>query len=153
MIINYKHIIKKIKAPFQEGLSTKEVTKAIIVSLLFTVFPVFGVTTLLITLVSVKLKLNLPIMIVVSYLASPLQYLFFLPFIHFGESIMDINHTLLTIQEIKNAYDVSFFNTMQSLFFELVCGVSGWLLIALPISLLALFLNNKISSNYCLLKK
>jgi uncharacterized protein (DUF2062 family) len=144
MILNFKAILQKIKAPFQQGLGAKEVTKAIIISLLITVFPVFGVITLLLTFTAIKFKLNLPIMIVISYLATPLQYMFFLPFIHLGENIMNTSHTLLTVQEIKNAFDLSFFDTIRRLLFELICGISGWFLIALPISLIALFLNTKI---------
>ncbi|OBX25226.1 hypothetical protein A9996_10885 [Gelidibacter algens] len=70
MQLSVQNIFQKIKKPFQQGLSWKEVIKAIIISLLFTVFPVFGVTTILITFIAIKFKLNLPIMIVISYLAS-----------------------------------------------------------------------------------
>lgn len=140
----FQNIIQKIKKPFQQGLSGIEVAKAIIVSLLFTVFPVFGVTTILLTLVAIKFKLNLPIMIIVSYIATPLQFIFFLPFIHIGETIFNMHHTLLTVQEIKNAFDVSFCKTIQDLFLELICGISGWLLVALPISVFTIFFINKI---------
>lgn len=144
MRLTFQHLLQKIKKPFQQGLTASEVTKAIIVSLLFTVFPVFGVTTILLTLMAIKFKLNLPIMVIVSYLTTPLQFIFFLPFIHIGETIFNMNHTLLTVQEIKNAYDVSFLNTINALLFELICGVSGWLLVAFPISIFTIFSSNKI---------
>ncbi|MGZ0015158.1 DUF2062 domain-containing protein [Yeosuana sp. AK3] len=108
------------------------------------IFPVFGVTTLLLTAVSIKFKLNLPVMIVVSYLATPLQFMLFMPFIHVGETIFNTKHTLLTVQEIKEAFDVSFIDTLRQLIFELICGISGWSLIALPISFLTILLINKI---------
>lgn len=144
MLLFFKRLFQKIKEPFKQGLSGKEVAKAIIISLLFTVFPLFGVTTILLTFVSIKLKLNLPIMIIVSYVASPLQFLLFLPFIHFGENLMNVEHTLLTVDAIKKSFDNSFFNTINQLFFELICGTTGWLLVAFPTSLLLLFLTNKI---------
>ncbi len=145
MHLNFQNLFLKIKKPFQQGLSGKEVAKAFIISLLITVFPIFGVTTILITFVSIKFKLNLPIMIIISYLASPLQFVFFLPFIHIGETVLNTSHTLLTLQQIKNAFDISFFDTIKRLFFELICGVSGWLLVALPISLIAMFFSDKIN--------
>lgn len=146
MALTFNRLFQKIKKPFQQGLSGKEVAKAIIISLLFTVLPIFGVTTILLTFVAIKFKLNLPLMVLISYLASPLQFLFFLPFIHIGETIMNVKHTLLTVQEIKNAFDSSFFNTLKQLVLELICGISGWLLVALPISLTLLFLSNKINN-------
>lgn len=144
MGITFKSVIQKIKKPFQQGLGFLEVTKAIIVSLLITVFPVFGVTTVLLTLTAIKFKLNLPIMLIVGYVSTPLQFLFFLPFIHIGETIFNMNHTLLTVQEIKNAFDVSFLKTIQDLLLELICGISGWILVALPISVFTIFFSNKI---------
>lgn len=143
MKIDFQNILQKIKKPFQQGLNGSEVTKAIIVSLLFTIIPVFGITTILLTAIAFRFKLNLPIMVIVSYIATPLQFLFFLPFIHVGEAIFNMNHTLPSIQEIKNAFDLSFWKTIQDLILELICGISGWLLIAFPISLIAIFISNK----------
>lgn len=143
MILTFHKIFQKIKKPFQQGLSACEVMKAIIVSLLFTVFPVFGVTVILLTLMAIKFKLNFPIMVIVSYIATPLQFIFFLPFIHIGETIFNIQHTLLTVQDIKNAFDSSFWKTIQDLLLELICGISGWLLIALPISFIGILVSNK----------
>ncbi|MGJ8744885.1 DUF2062 domain-containing protein [Polaribacter sp.] len=144
MQLTFQTLWQKIKQPFRQGISGTQIAKAIIVSLLVTVFPIFGVTTILLTFLAVKLKLNLPIMIVVSYVATPLQFLLFMPFIHLGETIFNAKHTLLTVLEIKNAFESSFFNTIKQLVFELVCGISGWLVLALPIALLSILFINKI---------
>jgi uncharacterized protein (DUF2062 family) len=140
MRLNFQNLYRRIKQPFQQGLHWKAVTKAIIVSFLVTIIPFFGVTTLLLTFVAIKFKLNLPIMIAINFMVLPLQVILFLPFIHIGESIMNINHTLLTIQEIKASFDVSFFNTVKGLFLELLCGLIAWLLVSLPIGFLTMIL-------------
>jgi uncharacterized protein (DUF2062 family) len=144
MRLAIKNILVKIKKPFEQGLSPNEVTKAIIISLLFTVFPVFGLTTMLLTLIAFKFKLNLPVMIIVSYIAAPLQFILFLPFIYVGEFLFDTHITLLSMQEITNSFNASFWNTFQLLLFMLACGVSGWLVIALPLSFIGIILSNRI---------
>ncbi len=143
MQFTFKALFQKIKQPFQQGLGINEIIKAIIVSLLFTILPVFGVTTILLSFLAIKFKLNLPIMVVISYIATPLQFLFFIPFIRVGETIFNIKHTLLTVADIKASFEISFFQTVKNLLLELICGVSGWLLFALPIVLLSIFLINK----------
>ncbi|CAH8281888.1 uncharacterized protein DUF2062 [Mariniflexile fucanivorans] len=145
MQLTFQTLWQKIKQPFRQGLGRNEIAKAIIVSLLVTVLPIFGVTTIILTFLAVKFKLNLPIMVAVSYIATPLQFIFFMPFIHVGEAIFNTKHTLLTVIEIKNAFESSFFHTIKQLIFELVCGVSGWLLLALPIALVSILLINKIN--------
>jgi uncharacterized protein (DUF2062 family) len=147
MRLTFHTLFQKIKQPFQQGLGVKEIIKAVIVSLLFTVIPVFGINTILLTFLAIKFKLNLPIMIVVSYIATPLQYILFIPFIHVGETIFNTKHTLLTVTDIKIAFESSFFQTIKQLFFELICGISGWLLLVLPIALLSILLINKIYKN------
>ncbi|WP_132218099.1 DUF2062 domain-containing protein [Mariniflexile fucanivorans] len=144
MQLTFQTLWQKIKLPFRQGLSRNQIAKAIIVSLLVTVLPIFGVTTILLTFLAVKFKLNLPIMVAVGYTATPLQYIFFIPFIHVGETIFNTKHTLLTVIEIKNAFESSFFHTIKQLVFELVCGVSGWVVLALPIALMSIMLINKI---------
>ncbi len=143
MRLTFQSLFQKIKQPFQQGLGIKEIIKAIIVSLLFTILPVFGVTTILLAFLAIKFKLNLPIMVVISYIATPLQFLFFIPFIRVGETIFNTKHTLLTVADIKASFEISFFQTVKNLLLELICGVSGWLLLALPIALLSIFLINK----------
>lgn len=145
MQFTFHKIVQKIKKPFLQGLKTSELIKAIIVSILFTVIPVFGITTISLVFMSIKFKLNLPLMIMVSYLATPLQFLLFIPFIHIGETVLNVNHTLLTVQDIKNAFDISFWNTVNQLLLEIVCGISGWMLIAFPISASSILFINKIS--------
>lgn len=144
MRVTVNNILKKVKKPFQQGLSGNEVTKAIIVSLLFTVFPVFGLTTIILTLIAFKFKLNLPVMIIVSYLAAPLQFILFLPFIYIGEFLFNTHITLLSVQEITNSFNTSFWNTFKLLLFMLVCGVSGWLVVALPTSFIGIMISNRI---------
>lgn len=147
MQFTFKALFQKIKQPFQQGLGVNEIIKAVIVSLLFTIIPVFGITTILLTFLAIKFKLNLPIMVVVSYIAAPLQYILFIPFIHIGETIFNTKHTLLTVTDIKIAFESSFFQTIKQLFFELICGVSGWLLLVVPIALLSILLINKMYKN------
>lgn len=143
--MTFHDLLDKIKKPFQQGLKPADLAKAVIIGLLFTVFPVFGVTTIIIACVALYFKLNLPIMVAISYIAAPLQVLLFMPQLKVGEAIFGVEHTLLSVDSIKAAFSESFFNTVGSLFFEIVCGVVGWTIVALPIAVILVFLVNKVS--------
>lgn len=145
MRFQLKEFIAKLKKPFQQGLQTKEVINAVIVSLVFTIIPIIGFTTIILTYLSFKKKLNLPIMIVISYLGAPLQFILFLPFVYLGEQIFNVEHSLLDINTIKMAFSTSFWTTMKNISLEILVGLSAWFLIAIPISLLAIFINEKVS--------
>jgi uncharacterized protein (DUF2062 family) len=124
----------KITALFKQGLTPIELTQSIIVSGLISTIPILGVSTFLLTALSLKRKLNLPIMIAQSYLLWPIQVIMIIPFINIGEFIFSVPKTNHSAQEIIASFQNSFFATLSHLSFELLCGFGGWLLTAVPFS-------------------
>ena len=124
----------KIIALFKQGLTPIELAQSIIVSGLISTIPILGVSTFLLTALSLKRKLNLPIMIAQSYLLWPIQVIMIIPFINIGEFIFSVPKTNHSAQEIIASFQNSFFATLSHLSFELLCGFGGWLLTAVPFS-------------------
>jgi uncharacterized protein (DUF2062 family) len=125
----------KITALFKQGLTPIELTQSIIISTLISIIPILGLTTLLLTALSLKRNLNLPIMIAQSFIMWPVQIVMIVPFINIGEFIFSIPKTNHSAQEIIASFQNSFFATLSHLFFELLCGFGGWLLTAVPFSI------------------
>ena len=124
----------KIIALFKQGLTPIELAQSIIVSGLISTIPILGVSTFLLTALSLKRKLNLPIMIAQSYLLWPIQVIMIIPFINIGEFIFSVPKTNHSAQEIIASFQNSFFATLSHLSFDLLCGFGGWLLTAVPFS-------------------
>lgn len=124
----------KITALFKQGLTPKEITLSVIVSGLISIIPVLGVSTFMITTVSLKSKLNLPVMIALSYLMWPVQIFLIIPFIRVGEFIFSVQANNHTLEEIISSFHNSFFRALSHLSFELLCGLGGWFLTAVPIA-------------------
>lgn len=133
----------KITALFRQGLTPKEIALSIIVSGLIGIIPVLGVSTFMITTLSLKSKLNLPLMIAFNYLMWPVQILLIIPFIRIGGFIFSVQPNHPTLEEIISSFHDSFFRTLSHLSFELLCGLGGWFFTAVPASfgiyLLSLF--------------
>ena len=119
----------------KQGLTPKELSQSIVVSGLISTIPILGVSTFMITTVSLKGKLNLPVMITLSYLMWPVQILLIIPFISIGEFIFSVSPNHHSVEEIISSFQSSFFGTLSRLSFELLCGLGGWFLTAFPISL------------------
>jgi hypothetical protein len=124
----------KTIALFKQGLTPIELTQSIIVSGLISTIPILGVSTFLLTALSLKRKLNLPIMIAQSYIMWPIQVIMIIPFINIGEFIFSVPKTNHSAQEIIASFQNSFFATLSHLSFELLCGFGGWLFTAVPFS-------------------
>ena len=109
MELKFNTIKTKIVALFKQGLTPKELSKSIIVSALISVIPIIGVSTFMITTVSLKSKLNLPVMIALSYLMWSIQVLLIIPFIRAGEFIFSVHPKQHTVEEIISSFQISFF--------------------------------------------
>ncbi len=128
----------KIIALFKQGLSAKEVAQSILVAAIISIIPILGVSTFLITMLSIKWKLNLPIMIALSYVMWPVQIVLIIPFISIGATVFGVAQSEHSIDEIVLSFQNSFFKTLSNLSFELLCGFGGWLLTVVPV---AIFIN------------
>lgn len=138
----------KTKTLFKQGLTPKQLVESTIAAGLISTIPILGLSTFLITTVAIKRKLNLPIMISLSYLLWPVQILLIIPFIRMGEFIFSVPRNHHTIEEIISSFQNSFFQTLSHLSFELLCGLGGWFLTAVPVTIgiywiSLLFLNKK----------
>ncbi len=123
----------KINRLFNQGLTPIKLSQSILVAGALSIVPILGVTTFVLTALSLKRKLNLPIMIAISYLMWPIQLLLVIPFIRIGEFIFSIPPTNHTTEEIIHSFKNSFFQTLSHLSFELMCGVAGWFFTIVPI--------------------
>jgi uncharacterized protein (DUF2062 family) len=144
----FNKVKEKTTALFKQGLTPKELTQSIIVSGLISTIPILGLSTFMITTVSLKSKLNLPVMLALSYLLWPIQVLLIIPFIRVGEFIFSVPRNHHAVEEIISSFQNSFFQTLSHLSFELLCGFGGWLLTAVPFAVgvywvSLLFLNGK----------
>jgi len=130
VFIKKSKIYRKIKEVFSQGLSPLDMIKAAILGIVIGIMPIFGLSTILVSYLAIKLKLNLGVAIV--FVISPLHPFLFIPFIHFGEKIIDVRHSLLTFEAIKTSFQTSVLSTLKQLWLELLCGLLGWSFIAIP---------------------
>ncbi|WP_195871850.1 DUF2062 domain-containing protein [Winogradskyella marina] len=127
-------------ALLKQGLTPKQLALSVVVSAVVSVFPIFGVSTIVLTCLALSFRLNLPVMIVFSYIIEPLKLLVLIPFINIGASVIGTEHTLLSFNAIKTSYDTSFWGTVGELSYELLCGSIGWLLTAIPLGIVIYFI-------------
>ena len=60
----------------KQGITPEKISLCIALGVMLGVFPVIGSTMILCTIASLSLKLNLPLIQIISYLVYPLQFLF-----------------------------------------------------------------------------
>lgn len=111
---------------FLQGVPASEFALCLVMALVLTSLPVIGVTTLLATIIAFRFKLNLAILIFMTYLLEPLRYVFFVPFTEFGSLILGIENRFIDVIELKNSFENGFeffFDFLSSCF---IYALLGW---------------------------
>lgn len=136
---------------FQKGICPKELALVITLSILTASFPVFGISTIIITTIALKYKLNLPLFILISYSLEPIRFLLFIPFNNLGAIIADSQEQELSIQAIQTSFNSGIKGIILFFTHQFKNTLLGWVVISIPFSipfyyLLKEFLNLSLSN-------
>ena len=82
-----RRLVDPVLALLRQGLSPRELALSLSFGAGVGIFPVLGVSTPLLTGIALWMRLNLPAIQLVNYLASPLQLLLIIPFVRVGEAL------------------------------------------------------------------
>jgi uncharacterized protein (DUF2062 family) len=80
-----RKVLGPLRSLAEQGMSAEGIALCVVLGIVLGVFPVFGGPTILCALAAFFLRLNLPAIQCVNYLAYPLQLSLLLPFIRLGE--------------------------------------------------------------------
>jgi uncharacterized protein (DUF2062 family) len=116
----------------QQGLSPTALAWSSTIGLLLGVLPVIGVSTLVMTFISWRFRLNLAIMLSISYLIYPLQLLLIIPYIRLGEWLLGAPQLPLSMPKLQQAFQSDFWSGLASLGVANLHAALAWLLLALP---------------------
>ncbi len=132
--------VQKAIGLFKQGLTANEMAKSIAIGALVGVIPMFGISTVTITALAIRLRLNLPMSIFFTYAVGPIHLLMFIPFIKMGERILGVQHTLVSFSVIREAFSEDYMKAIIDLSLEIVCGLTGWALVAIPTAFVLYFM-------------
>ncbi|MCB9338812.1 MAG: DUF2062 domain-containing protein [Lewinellaceae bacterium] len=124
----------------KQGTSPKSLALSTTLGLLLGIFPMLGVTTFAMTLIAVKFRLNLPLMLFVSYLIYPLQIFLIIPFVRMGEWLFGAPPIALTLDVLEETFRAGFFYALQKLGTANLMAVAGWGVLAPMAGVLLYFL-------------
>jgi uncharacterized protein (DUF2062 family) len=120
----------KIIAFLKQGMTPRELALAVAIGLVLGTFPVIGVTTLLCIGAAFALRLNLPAMQSVNWIASPLQLILLIPFFNLGGVLFGGGHVAVTIGQLIGMMQTDLLGTIREFLFVTLRAVCAWSLVA-----------------------
>jgi len=90
-----KQLIHPILAFLRQGMSPERLAMAIAVGFAIGVFPVVGITSIISIIISVVLKLNAGVVLLVHYFVFPLQIILLIPYYKLGAFVFGIRKIIV----------------------------------------------------------
>jgi uncharacterized protein (DUF2062 family) len=122
----------------RQGVTPEKIALSLAFGLGLGIFPVLGLSTVLCTLVAIALRLNLPAIQLVNYLASPLQLVLIIPFVRVGEHLLGLPAQPLSVGEGFRIMAAGVIHSIVVLWDAIVHAALGWIVIG-PVLIFALY--------------
>ncbi len=122
----------------RQGVTPEKIAMSLAFGLGFGIFPVLGVSTILCTVAAVVLRLNLPAIQLVNYLAAPIQIALIIPFVRVGEHLLQLAPQPLSISAGFKLMAVGVVHAVTVLWDAIVHAALGWIVIG-PVLIYVLY--------------
>ena len=133
-----RRLIEPILDLLRQGVTPDKIAMSLAFGLGFGIFPVLGVSTILCTLAAVVLRLNLPAIQLVNYLAAPIQLALIIPFVRLGEHLLRLAPQPLSISEGFRLMAQGVLHAIVVLKDAIVHAAVGWIVVG-PLLIYALY--------------
>jgi uncharacterized protein (DUF2062 family) len=133
-----RRLIDPLLALLKQGVTPEKLALSLAIGLGVGIIPVLGISTILCTVAAVALRLNLPAIQLVNYLAAPLQLALIIPFVRLGEHLIGAPPQPLTIAAGFALLAEGVLKAVITLWDAIVHAMLGWIVIG-PIFIYALY--------------
>ena len=122
-------LVRLTLALLSEGMTPHKIALTLALGVLLGAIPVLGTTTVLCALAAVVLRLNLPLIEAVQFLAYPLQLLLLIPFMQAGQWIFRQPPLPFTRVELLALLHSGWRQAIEQLWLYSLHGVVAWLIL------------------------
>lgn len=134
-----RKLFRPVLTQLKQGITPSKLALSAALGLALGIFPILGSTTLLCALAAVLLRLNLPFIQLINYVAYPLQFLLLIPLIRIGEWIFQADPISLSVAEILDLAQADLIHAIELLWRAALHAVVAWALLA-PFGIFLLYL-------------
>jgi len=126
----HRRLVRPILDLLTQGITPEKIALSIAFGLVLGMFPALGWSTLLCLVLALWLKLNVPAMQLVNYLAYPLQLALLVPFLRAGEFLFRAPRLAISLPQILAMVKANVWHAITSLWAATMHAIVAWALVA-----------------------
>ena len=128
-----KKVLVPIRIALKNGMSQKRLAISLAMGITIGLIPFYGLTTLLVGLIAVMLRLDFVIMQAVHYIVHPIQLALLIPFFKAGNFLIAKNTVDFTVREYITYFKSDFWLAISDLWKVNLSAIIIWMVIAIPL--------------------
>ncbi|HSI90782.1 MAG TPA: DUF2062 domain-containing protein [Adhaeribacter sp.] len=130
-----RRLVRPLLDVLKAGITPEKLALTVALGAIIGLIPAIGVTTLIGTLVAARLRLNTPILLLISYFVNPIQILIAIPLVKLGIFLFGGVPLRYTLAQIMEMFQADWVATLNQLWVANLLGVAAWALLAAPFGL------------------
>jgi uncharacterized protein (DUF2062 family) len=127
-----RRLVAPLLALLRQGVAPDKLALSLALGTTIGLVPVLGVSTALCAAVALALRLNMPAIQLVNYLLTPLQLLLIIPFLRFGEWLVQAPRFPMTLDAGLTLLSHGALHAITVLGTAIVHASLGWIVLAPP---------------------
>ncbi len=127
---------KKITEVLKQGATPEKLALSLSLGITVGIIPLYGITSLLITLVALSLRLNFAVTHIAHYIVHPLQIALIIPFMKIGELFYKDTLIPYSIKKIMHMLNTDLWGTLHDFWVAYLSAFGIWLIISVPLVLI-----------------
>lgn len=128
-----RRLVQPVLNLLKQGMTPHNLAVTVALGTVVGVVPALGLTTILATALAARFRLNIAATVLISYLAQPLQLLFYIPFIRMGIYLFGMSELRLSLDEMQAMFKTDWLEALNKLWLANLAGLSAWALAAAPV--------------------
>ncbi len=116
------------------GITAKKLALTIALGFVIGIMPFIGLATLVCTLLGWRLRLNIPAMLLICYLAGPFHLLFYIPFIQVGIWVFGMDEFRMSFDQILVLFKENWLLALEKVWLANMLGMMVWMFLTVPLT-------------------
>jgi uncharacterized protein (DUF2062 family) len=117
-------------------MTAEKISLTLALGICIGIIPVLGVSTILLAVLALILRLNIAAIQLVNYSIMVVKYILFVPFLKLGQSIFFPNESHFQFSNILSQYHQDFIGTFKILWHLNLGGFLVWAIISIPLGIM-----------------
>lgn len=129
-----KRLLTPLTQYLKQGLSPKKLALTVAIAFSIGLIPLWGSVTALCFIIATVLRLNLPVMVLVTALITPLHILSYVVFIQIGIVIFGAPALSYSADQVFTLIQEDFLVAIRELWYINLLGIIVWAVLSIPIA-------------------